>query len=119
MTEASKQRMINFINDALNLWNAPSMTEMRLIAKDIYQAGMRDPDANAEKIANLERELGKPYDKVDRLFESNKKLLAENKKLREAMQFAVDHLSSMDDYSIVNGAIYRLREALSSEGEKL
>ena len=45
------------------------------------------------------------------------KLEAENKKLREAMQFAVDHLSSMDDYSIVNGAIYRLREALSSGGE--
>ena len=44
-------------------------------------------------------------------------LEAENKKLREVIQFAVDHLSSMDDYSIVNGAIYRLREALSSGGE--
>ena len=45
------------------------------------------------------------------------KLEAENKKLREAMQFAVDHLSSMDDYSIVNGAIHNLKEALSSGGE--
>lgn len=44
-------------------------------------------------------------------------LEAENKKLREAMQFAVDHLSSMDDYSIVNGAIHSLKEALSSGGE--
>ena len=47
------------------------------------------------------------------------KLEAENKELREAMQFAVDHLSSMDDYSIVNGATHSLKEALSSEGEKL
>ena len=115
MTESSKQRMINFINDALNLWNAPSMTEMRLIAKDIYQAGMRDPDANAEKIANLERELGKPYDKVDRLFESNKKLLAENKRLRETIDFAIGHLSSMENYSIVSGAIHALKESKGDE----
>lgn len=44
-------------------------------------------------------------------------LQVENKKLREAMQFAIDHLSSMDDYSIVNGAIHSLKEALSSGGE--
>lgn len=47
------------------------------------------------------------------------KLEAENKKLREAMNFSIDHLSSMGYYSVVNGAIYCLREALSSEGEKL
>ena len=44
-------------------------------------------------------------------------LEAENKKLREAIQFAIGHLSSMDDYSIVNGAIHSLKEALSSGGE--
>ncbi len=33
----------------------------------------------------LRREIGKPYDKVDRLFEANRKLIKENEILREAL----------------------------------
>ena len=63
------------------------------------------------------QELKECYKTIVELQNQLVKREAENKKLREAMQFAVDHLSSMDDYSIVNGVIYRLREALSSGGE--
>ena len=35
----------------------------------------------------LRREIGKPYDKVDRLFEANRKLKEENQKLRGEVEF--------------------------------
>lgn len=63
------------------------------------------------------QELKECYKTIKELNDQLEKVEAENKKLREAMQFAVDHLSSMDDYSIVNGAIHSLKEAISSGGE--
>ena len=63
-------------------------------------------------------------------FKKIEKLEAENKRLRETIDFAIGHLSSMENYSIVSGAIHALKEskealeklkeskALSSEGEK-
>ena len=105
MTEESKQRCEELAS--------PYTSGQKLVFKAGYQAGMRDPDSNEE--------LQKKYDSFEDAYANPdsyvNKLETENKKLREAMQFAVDHLSSMGEYSIVNGAIYSLSEALSSGGE--
>lgn len=97
-----------------------------------YQAGMQDPDAGKlsiddylglyERIGKALKDTGVPLTthemaEIRNVIRSHAKANDENKKLREAMQFAIDHLSSMDDYSIVNGAIHSLKEALSSGGE--
>ena len=107
MTGSSKQRMEELAS--------PYTSGQKLVFKAGYQAGMQDPEAGKDSLAVVN--LIHADEKIRELQVAFKDLLEENKKLREAMQFAVDHLSSMDDYSIVNGAIYRLREALSSGGE--
>lgn len=52
---------------------------------------IRDRDYKIENLKaeneKLRREIGKPYDKVDRLFEANRKLIKENEILREALEF--------------------------------
>ena len=61
----------------------------RDIYEGAYQDGMQDPDA-----------VG---------------LLEENKRLRGAIDFAIGHLSSMENYSIVSGAIHALKESKGGE----
>ena len=139
MTESIKQRMEELAS--------PYTSGQKLVFKAGYLAGLSDPDANKAELeardgeierlklacvnaANDVSRIGDEYNNQNILVcalkdeiaikdEAVEKREAENKKLREAMQFAVDHLSSMGYYSVVNGAIYCLREALSSEGEKL
>ena len=54
-----------------------------------YRSGMQDPDA-----------VG---------------ILEENKRLKEGIDFAIGHLSSMENYSIVSGAIHALKESKGGE----
>lgn len=55
------------------------------------QLHIRDREYKIENLKKeneeLRREIGKPYDKVDRLFEANRKLIKENAILREALEF--------------------------------
>lgn len=116
MTEASKQRMEGGAVEYAKAV-APESIEQWVAGgyRKGYQAGMRDPEAGKDSLAVVN--LIHADEKIRELQVAFKDLLEEKKKLREAMQFAVDHLSSMDDYSIVNGAIHSLKEALSSGGE--
>lgn len=90
MTEASKQRMesINFM-EQLALMLHPLSEERREAFREGYRSGMQDPDA-----------VG---------------LLEENKRLKEGIDFAIGHLSSMENYSIVSGAIHALKESKGGE----
>lgn len=137
MTEASKQRMQELEDAMVQHWRENFKTTAdgyglkRYGFKRGYEAGFNDPDAkkifvggvywDAEKIEELIRNHTNQNVEAAKSLRGSlvliEKLEAENKKLREAMQFAVDHLSSMGDYSIVNGAIHSLKEALSSGGE--
>ena len=42
-------------------------------------------------------------------------LEVENRRLREAIKWTIQHLTSMENYSIVYGAIHHLREAIMAK----
>ena len=90
-----------------------------------YQAGMQDQDANKKPyniIYGDEENLYRLYCEMEKIagdrFKRIEKLEAENKRLRETIDFAIGHLSSMENYSIVSGAIHALKESKGGE-EKL
>lgn len=60
------------------------------------QMHIRDREYKIESLRKeneeLRREIGKPYDKVDRLFEANRKLIKENAILREALSDVINYL---------------------------
>ena len=78
-----------------------------------------------KRVEELEGELGKPYDKVDRLFEENKKLMAENEKLRETLSkfsdpnFYWTKPPTVEDGWIVYGRAKKMAELLSVAREAL
>ena len=126
MTEASKQRMEKHLEDAIERWTLgyDENTSFRVLGTELYQAGMRDPEANKKPyniIYGDEENLYRLYCEMEKIagdrFKRIEKLEAENKRIKEALEQAQSVIHS--DFCGTEHHLFCLNidKALSSGGE--
>lgn len=128
MTEEAKKRMEELEDAMVQHWRENFKTTAdgyglkRYGFKRGYEAGMQDPEAGKDSLAVAN--LVHADEKIRELQVAYKGLLEENKKLREALDFALPELERLNCDAPINlskhtgQVLINIRKALSTGGEK-